>query len=545
MSLNVYDPSIPRKKVAIVGSGSAGIATLWALNRTHHDVYLYEAAARLGGHTNTVSFKNGKYTTQVDTGFIVMNSETYPNFLAFLNKVGVATAPTLMTFGLSRDHGLFEWAGSSLATVFCQPKNLFSWRMWRMIFDVVRFNQFALDLLREANAAATAKPNGSAKGKTNGRPTSSEFLVGTFGPEETIGQYLEREGYSDAFRDDYLIPMTAAVWSTGPDKCALEFPAVTLVRFLWNHHLMSTVSKRPDWLTIPDGSKSYIDAVMKGFPSNHVFLNTPVKSLTNDADGKVRLHLNGGRSHVYDHVVLATHGDQAYSIIKESATDEEHEIMSSFQTSKNVAVLHSDQSLMPANRKAWSAWNYMTVSAPEAGRRNIDKVSLTYNMNALQHIPREHFGNVLVTLNPLHEPDPATVQGRFEYAHPLFTPSSVRAQELLHHIQNRRAVSYAGAWTKYGFHEDGFSSGLKVAVEHLGAKLPIKFKDSTNARGQQPRLGMGDLVVRVSVLAVQVVVIDTLRGISRMWSRRPAGGRRSNGGASARRRNVVKTCKVI
>lgn len=424
------------------------------------------------------------------------------NFINFLNKIDVQTDPTEMTFGVSRDHGVFEWAGTSLDSVFTQRRHIFSPRMWRMIFDIVRFNQFALDLLAEDDGQrlTTYQVNGNGNGAGGSTP---KF----FKAEETIGEYLSREGYSDAFRDDYLIPMTAAVWSTSPDKCTLEFPAVTLVRFLWNHHLLSTIATRPSWLTIAEGSQSYIDAVMKGFPPNHLFLNTPVKSVTNEKDGRVRVHLHDGKSEVYDHVILATHGDQAYQIIKDTATAEERSIMSKFQTSKNTAVLHSDLTHMPASRKAWSSWNYMTLSSPWSGKSNIDQVSLTYNMNILQHIPRSTFGDVLVTLNPLHEPDPETVQGRYEYAHPLYNGDSVRAQALLPKIQNRRGISYAGAWTKYGFHEDGFSSGLRVAQDHLGARLPFEFVDSTYSRGRAPVLGLTDHFVRLVILLIHVFVV--------------------------------------
>ncbi|ETS79546.1 hypothetical protein PFICI_09399 [Pestalotiopsis fici W106-1] len=479
---------VPRKTVAIVGTGSAGIGALWALNRTHHDVYVYEAADRLGGHTNTVTWKRGKYQALVDTGFIVLNTATYPNFINFLERIGVNTVKTEMTFGVSRDHGKFEWAGTGLDAVFCQRKNIFSLKMWRMIFDIIRFNQFALDLLRNDGAGADET--------------------------ETIGQYLEREGYSETFKNDYLIPMTAAVWSTSPDKCSLEFPAVTLIRFMWNHHLLTTVSKRPDWLTVEGGAKSYIDAVVKGFPPNHLFTNSPVKHITNDADGRVRLHLENGKSEVYDHVILATHGDQAYQIIEPSATNEEKLIMSNFKTSENTAVLHSDLTHMPVRKNSWSAWNYLTLSDPWTGR-DIDKVSLTYNMNILQHIPREPFGDVLVTLNPIHEPKAATVQGRYSYSHPIYNPEAVRAQNQLHRIQNKRGISYAGAWTKYGFHEDGFSSGLHVAQAHLGAKLPFDFVDSTYSRGKRPRLGLRDRIVRLIILAIQVLVVTLLETVVR------------------------------
>ncbi|CEJ93956.1 Putative Amine oxidase [[Torrubiella] hemipterigena] len=473
------------KKVAIVGSGSAGIAALWALNRTYHDVYLYEAADRLGGHTNTVQWKAGKYQTAVDTGFIVLNTATYPNFINFLQRIGVEAEETEMTFSVSRDQGAFEWAGTNLATVFCQKRRLFSPRMWRMVFDIIRFNQFALDLLLNESD----DPNHDSN-------------------NETIGSYLEREGYSDAFRDDYLLPMTAAVWSTSPDKCSLEFPAVTLVRFLWNHHLLSTVSARPQWLTVKNGSKTYIDTVMKGFPPNHLHLKSPVRSVSNDVDGRVLLHLESGKTELFDHVILATHGDEALSILGRSATPQERSILSGFQTSQNEAILHSDTAFMPRTKSAWTSWNYLTMSAP--GKANVDKVSLTYNMNILQHIPTNPFGNVLVTLNPLQRPRPETIQGKFWYSHPLYTPEAIRAQKLLHLIQNKRGISFAGAWTKYGFHEDGFSSGLAVAQNHLGAKLPFEFKDSTYSRGKKPQLGILDHLLRLIILVIQVFVIQVL-----------------------------------
>lgn len=517
-----------RKKVAIVGSGCSGIAALWALNRTFHDVHLFEAADRLGGHTNTVQWSAGKFKTAVDTGFIVLNTATYrmslpralpsvrtcrsqltpcaANFINFLTKVGVETEPTEMTFGVSRDQGLFEWAGINLNTLFCQRRRIFSPRMWRMVFDIVRFNQFALDLLIADDDDASA---------------GSKFSARRVNPAETIGAYLEREGYSDAFRDDYLLPMAAAVWSTSPDKCGLDFPAIALVRFLWNHHLLSTVSARPQWLTIKEGAQAYINAVMKGFPPNHLHLNSAVRQITsNESDGSVRLGMEDGTTHDFDHVVLATHGDQALSLLGPSATEKERAVLSCFQTSQNEAVLHSDTNFMPRSRRAWAAWNYLTLSSPSTGRANIDKVSLTYNMNILQHIPKDPFGDVLVTLNPLQRPRQSTIQGRFFYSHPLYTPAAFRAQKELRHIQNKRGISYAGAWTNYGFHEDGFSSGLAVAKDHLGAKLPFEFKDSTYSRGRKPQLGLADYILRFFILLIQLFIVLTFDRFSAVGKRR-------------------------
>lgn len=258
---------------------------------------------------------------------------------------------------------------------------------------------------------------------------------------------------------------------------------------------------------------------MNGFPPNHLFLKTAVKYLTNEQDGRVRMHLENGKTEVYDHVILATHGDQAFQIIGPSATPEEKAIMSSFKTSENTCVLHSDLSHMPKRHNSWSAWNYLTVSSPWTGK-DVDWVSLTYNMNILQHIPREAFGDVLVTLNPIQEPKPETVQGRYSYSHPLYNPAAIRAQQALPRIQNTRGISYAGAWTKYGFHEDGFSSGLHVAQAHLGARLPFEFVDSTYLRGRQPKLGIVDLFVRLIILVIQIFIIDLLERVFGRTKRR-------------------------
>lgn len=312
-----------RKRIAIVGSGVSGLAALWTLRNTGYDIHVFEKEDRLGGHTNTATWTSPhdkSQTTPVDTGFIVLNTATYPNFIAFLQELGVKTIPSQMTFGVSRDGGAFEWSGTSAGALFAQRGNALSPSFWRMIFDIVRFNIFALDLL-----SSPAAPS----------------------DELTIGEYLEREGYSDAFRDDYLIPMTACVWSTGPDKCALEFPALTLVRFMWNHHLLSTIAERPPWLTIERGSQRYIDAVVKECESAKLELGTSVDSLKRVGE-RVELTLGGkgsGRTEVFDEVVLACHGDQARWIMGGAALHDEKEILEAFETSPNTAYLHSDLSV--------------------------------------------------------------------------------------------------------------------------------------------------------------------------------------------------------
>lgn len=244
-----------------------------------------------------------------------------------------------MTFGVSRDRGLFEWAGTSLSSVFAQRANLLQPRIWQMIFDIIRFNQFALDLLSQEEESE--EDISGANSSTNGSAESAQKHP----KQQSIGEYLDKEKYSEAFRNDYLIPMTASVWSTSPDKASLEFPAITLIRFMWNHHLLSTVAARPTWMTIMGGSRQYIDTVMSDFPKDHVHLSTGVKSLRIQDNEEIRLQLDNGEEETFDHVILATHGDQAMEIIREVATPQEKDIMSGFKTSKNTASLHSDLSV--------------------------------------------------------------------------------------------------------------------------------------------------------------------------------------------------------
>jgi predicted NAD/FAD-binding protein len=255
---------------------------------------------------------------------------------------------------------------------------------------------------------------------------------------------------------------------------------------------------------------------MKDVPSDRVFLNTPVKQVSNNISGSVVLQFANSKTDTFDHVILATHADQALLILDSSVTKEERSILSSFKTSKNEVVLHSDLTHMPQRRSAWSSWNYMTLSP--LSKLYTDTVSLTYNMNILQHIPEDKFGNVLVTLNPLQQPDPVLTQGRFSYSHPLYTPKTIEAQKRLPAIQNRRGISYAGAWTNYGFHEDGFTSGLKAAQDYLGANIPFDIVDSALSRGKKPNLGIVDYLVRLVIVFIQVFVVqpsELLAGIKR------------------------------
>ncbi|WWC61940.1 uncharacterized protein I303_104526 [Kwoniella dejecticola CBS 10117] len=468
-------------RIAIVGTGVSGISALWLLNEfSEHEVNIYEKDSRPGGHTNTVEFKReGKEPVQVDTGFIVCNPPTYPNFLRFLKHLKIPLLKTEMTFSVTRDRGAFEWAGEGLGGVFCQLSNLFNPRLYRMLFDVIRFNLFATDLLDQ---------EGDKEGIS-------------------IGTYLQREGYSDAFRDDYLMPMTGAIWSTPADQAALDFPASTLIRFFHNHHLLQITGK-PKWLTVDGGSKKYLDAVLSKLPEENLHLNTEITAIESHENG-VNLVEASGQKHLYDHVILATHSDTTLKLLRNGGglTEDEEKALGPWKWSKNEAILHYDEKLMPIRRKAYSAWNYLTLSDAEGSKpqtrttdSEIETVSLTYSMNILQHIPEDKHGLVLVTLNPPFPADESKVVGRYQYEHPMMTRESVAAQALLPAIQNKRGISFAGAWTKYGFHEDGFTSSLNLLVKPpFNVKPP--FEPLPASRGLPPNtIGVSAARLVVSLL---------------------------------------------
>ncbi|KIK92424.1 hypothetical protein PAXRUDRAFT_829965 [Paxillus rubicundulus Ve08.2h10] len=439
-------------RIAVIGSGVSGLAATWLLNEhSDHEVHLFEAGDRAGGHANTVRYHLGGRAVDVDTGFIVFNPSTYPNFIRFLNRYpDITLLPTEMTFSVSRDHGLFEWAGNNLASVFCQPSRLLDPNMWRLLYDVLRFNACARRLAIDDNSMENC----------------------------SIGDYLVREGYSDTFRDDYLIPMTAAIWSTSPDKCTLEFPARTLVQFLSNHHLLQITGK-PSWLTIKGGSRNYVEAILSKLPESQLHLSTPIASVGSTSDGAVHVKSITGQSLKFDCAIMACHSDTTLSLLKEGSglTEEEGKILSRFMWNQNEVVLHNDINLMPKSRLAWSCWNYLTFSSfDQKGVRtaNVDKVALTYNMNDLQHLPIEEYGPVLVTLNPPIEPVHGTIAARFRYDHPVLNAEALLSQKQMNGIQGRRGILYAGAWLGYGFHEDGFTSGLRAVAEHIdGVRLPF------------------------------------------------------------------------
>jgi predicted NAD/FAD-binding protein len=415
-------------KLAVVGSGIAGLSSAWLLGRAH-EVTLYEAAGRLGGHTNTVDVTLDGVTHPVDTGFLVFNRRTYPNLVALFRLLGVQSVDSEMSFAVSLDEGRVEWAGSSLATLFAQKANLARPAFWGMLQDILRFNR-----------ETTRMDPGAAE-------------------DVTLGEYLRRGGYGEAFRDWYLLPMAAAIWSC-PTGQMLEYPLSTFVNFCRNHGLLQILD-RPRWLTVRGGAREYVRALARDI--HDLRLATPVASVRRHHSG-ILLEA-GGRIERYDGVVFACHSDQTLAILGQDADPAERATLGAVRYQPNRAVLHTDERLLPRHPGVWSAWNYL------GGRGDPDRrpVSVSYLINRLQPLPFRQ--PVIVSLNPFREPEPDRVIAEFDYAHPVFDRAATGAQARLAELQGRRNTWYCGAWTGYGFHEDGLRSALAVAGS-LGVRAP-------------------------------------------------------------------------
>ena len=421
--------NLQRKRIAVVGAGIAGLASAWLLSK-RHDVTLYEAGSTLGGHTNTVDVTLEGISHPVDTGFLVFNHHTYPNFTALLDHLGVESAGTDMSFAVSFDQPDLEWAGSSLATVFGQKRNLRRPQFWRMLADILRFNRQSVAWL-EAHPAS----------------------------DRTLRDFLQAGGYSDAFAAWYLLPMGAAIWSC-PAGQMLDYPLASFVRFCRNHGLLQ-VFGRPQWRSIIGGGREYVQKLAAGI--GQVRLSCPVRSVHRADFGMLVETAHDSRR--YDDVVLACHSDQALALLGKDASDDERRLLQAIRYEPNRAVLHTDASLLPRNRALWSAWNYQAAS----DRPGNDPVGVSYLINQLQPLPFET--PVIVTLNPAREPAPESVIAAFDYAHPLFDGAAVAAQRELATRLGHGNVWLCGAWNGYGFHEDGLTSALRVA-NAMGCHAP-------------------------------------------------------------------------
>ncbi len=423
-----------RQRVAVIGSGIAGLSAAHHLNN-HVDLSLFEAGSYFGGHTHTVDVTlpspQGTVTHGVDTGFLVYNQRTYPGLISLFESLDIRTAASDMSFSVQAhwdDTGkVLEWNGANLNSVFAQRSNLLRPRFWGLLRDIMRFNQLATDLAQSGQADALTQP---------------------------LQQFLDEHRFGSAFRQGYLLPMLGCIWSC-PTTQMLQFPVATMVRFCDNHGLLQ-VNNRPPWFTVAGGAKHYVQAITDRISDKR--LNTPVLGIARDAQG-VQIRTAQGVER-FDQVVLATHADQSLALLERPSIDEQA-LLGAIRFQANRAVLHTDTRVMPQRRLAWAAWNYQrTQDYSESAR-----VCLHYWLNRLQPLPFKQ--DVIVSLNPASPIDPATILGSYDYDHPVFDLPAIAAQNQLPRLQGQQRTWYAGAWMRFGFHEDGYQAGLAAAKSLL------------------------------------------------------------------------------
>lgn len=434
-------------KVAVIGSGISGLAAAHRL-RGHARVTLFEAGSYFGGHTHTVDVslpdRHGHTVTHgVDTGFLVFNERTYPGLIALLAELQVPTAPSDMSFSVQVPGAgvlgarALEWSGSNLATVFAQRRNLLRPRFWGMLSELLRFNRLCTDLAESGQEQALVQP---------------------------LGDFLDQHGFGAAFRHWYFLPMLGCIWSCPTDQM-LRFPVATMVRFCHNHGLIQ-VQNRPQWHTVAGGAHQYVHAILQGLDAR---LATPVTHIERTMAGvSVRA---GGVTEPFDAVVLAVHSDQALRLLAQPSAAERR-VLGAIRYQPNRAVLHTDTRVMPRRRAAWAAWNYERAAD---GAQESARVCLHYWLNRLQPLPFAQ--PVLVSLNPVSPIDPAKILGEFDYDHPVFDLSAWSAQKQVAELQGVQRTWFAGAWTGYGFHEDGLQSGYRAA-DALLAQMRMRYREA-------------------------------------------------------------------
>ena len=415
-------------RIGIIGSGISGLTAAHLLHRKH-DITLFEADNRLGGHTATVDVDENGRTLAIDTGFIVFNDWTYPNFIRLMRSLGVSAQPTEMGFSVCDPARDFEYAGNNLNSLFAKRRSLFELGHWRMLRDILRFNREAV----------------------------RDWEKGVVDESTTLGDYLERNGYSREFSDRYLIPMGSAIWSASLAQMR-EFSVGFFIRFFINHGLLNIVN-RPQWRVIQGGSRSYIAPMVAPF-ADRIRLQTPVASVVRNDSG-VELVTGQGDKYQFDAVVFACHSDQALACLGD-ASAAESEVLGAIPYARNSVVLHTDTRLLPRRRRSWASWNYRLQ-----GAENRLPV-LTYNMNILQGLDSEE--TYCVTLNADNAIDPEKIVGRYEYAHPQFSVAGMQAQQRWQEINGVNRTWFCGAYWANGFHEDGVSSALRVC-EALGVTM--------------------------------------------------------------------------
>ena len=436
-------------KIAVIGAGISGLSCAWQLERLfaarggHDHVTLFESNSYFGGHSNTVDIgfhtANGFVSHGVDTGFLVFNPRTYPQLVQLFKDLDVPVAKSEMSFAVSLPDFDLEWAGGNLDTVFAQRRNLLNPPFLRMLRDIMRFNRLTTRL--------------AASGELDYLPL-------------TLGEFLDQHHFSAEFRDWYFLPMAGCIWSCPPAQMR-HFPVSTMIRFCHNHGLLQ-VSDRPQWRTVRGGSREYVRRMLAQISDARL---DPVLAVRRPAEnGSTGVHIYSAAGlEVFDEVVFACHSDQALALIKDP-TEQERLVLGDVQYQQNRAVLHTDQALLPVRKKVWSAWNYTSQARPsETGGEPTTQVCVHYLINRLQPLPAA-WGDqaVIVSLNPVTQPAPESVLREFDYAHPVFDEKAMAAQRELPRLQGRRHTWFCGAWTGYGFHEDGLRSGLDAA-RHVAA----------------------------------------------------------------------------
>ena len=414
-------------KIAIIGSGISGLTSAYLLNR-NHDITVFEANDYIGGHTHTHNIKIKDKEYAVDTGFIVYNERTYPNFIKLLDTLGVERQLSTMGFSVKSASEDYEYAGESLNSLFAKRSNIFRLGFLRMLYEMYRFGK---------------------KSDSTGLGLDASI---------TLGTYLRSENYSNEFINYFIIPMGAAIWSTPANK-VLDMPAYFFIKFFYNHGMLEIIN-RPKWWVIKDGSSAYIKKIIKGFESK-INLSSPIKTVSRLDNGIEIETANSKKPLMFDAVVFATHSDQALGMLKDP-TEKEKDILSSIPYQKNEVLLHTDSSVLPKRKLAWASWNYQLDSNPES------PVVLTYNMNILQSLDCDE--TFCVTLNDHQSVDKSKVLKKITYHHPLFTVKGIEAQKRKLEISGVNNTYYCGAYWHNGFHEDGVVSALEVC-KHFGEQI--------------------------------------------------------------------------
>ena len=425
-------------KIAVIGAGISGLGCAYALSKLKNvELTIYEGGDHIGGHSNTVDLtldtSVGPVTHGIDTGFLVFNQRTYPRLLRLFHEIDAPIAKSDMSFSVSipnQDGQNLEWAGTDLNSLFAQRENLFNLNFLVMVKDIIRFNSLCTKLALNKKL--------------------DELNL-------TVGEFIKKHGFSKEFQDWYFLPMVGAIWSC-PVEQMLEFPISTMIRFCHNHGLIK-ITDRPQWLTVSGGSKEYVKRVCEKIKfAGGNFKRFKVKSIKR-LNNQVEV-ITDQSSEIYDQVVMATHSDETLELLADPSSDE-HSILSSINYQQNRAVLHTDASVLPQEKRCWAAWNYTTNSSIEAKSK---RVCVNYLINKLQPLP-ESWNNqpIIVSLNPVIEPASETIRADIEYAHPIFDQAAINAQSNLPLIQGSNNTWFCGAWTGYGFHEDGLRSGELVA----------------------------------------------------------------------------------